>query len=88
MTVKRCFELTQGETVFRPIRLTWERGPRLLTVPVFNPRFSEGRCGPNQELPRFNYMDGVAVEEVVHIFLAGDLQSGNYNLTRMFFSEI
>lgn len=31
------------------------------------------------------FRDGAAVEEVVHIFLAGSLQAGDYNLTRLFF---
>jgi hypothetical protein len=32
---------------------------------------------------RVQFMDGVAVEEVVRMFVACDLQSGNFNLTRL-----
>jgi hypothetical protein len=38
-----------------------------------------------QEVAKVQFMDGVAVEDVVRIFLAADLQSGNYNYTRLFY---
>lgn len=31
------------------------------------------------------FMDGIAVEDVVRVFVAADLQAGNYNLSRMFY---
>lgn len=34
---------------------------------------------------RVQFMDGVAVEDVVKVFVATDLQAGNYNLSRMFY---
>lgn len=37
------------------------------------------------QIAKLQFMDGVAIEEVVHFFAAGDLQSGNYNLTRLFY---
>jgi hypothetical protein len=36
-------------------------------------------------ISKVQFMDGAAVEDVVRIFIAGDLQSGNYNLSRLFY---
>ena len=42
----------------------------------------------DQQVSRVQFMDGVAIEEDgVRIFIAGDLQSGNYNLSRLFYFE-
>lgn len=36
------------------------------------------------EIAKIKYMDGVAVEESVRIFVACDLQTGNFNISRLF----
>jgi photosystem II stability/assembly factor-like uncharacterized protein len=37
------------------------------------------------KISQIQFMDGAAVEDVVRIFIAGDLQSGNYNFSRLFY---